>query len=392
MVPMIAAAVAAVLMYHHVSPHPGGGTYGTALTVSPQEFDDQLRILSAAGCAVVGVERLVADVRSGRAPRCEVALTFDDGYEDAATVAAPMLRRYGDVGTFFVTTGLLDTPGHLTDTEVRALAASGMDIEAHTVTHPDLTRIAPSAVMREVDGSRETLRLLTHDDVAAFAYPAGRFDSNVERAVSAAGFDVAFATSAGDITPAALTRDRFALPRFRVLRGRGSALLRHVIAAHGGSTAPTATASATEVRDIARDRIAGNDPAVAERVAVALLSADYPEQILKVRTYETEPAVVAGIMLSGVKFHAPVDRQTFAADAADMVYRAFAADPSVAEVDVWAVVPIEVPPHADVSGDLAVPTNRTVFSAAVRRADFARDEDGLGTTYWEAGWLTHTTI
>lgn len=389
--PLIAAAVAAAFMYHHVSSHPGGGAYGTALTVSPQEFDDQLRLLRASGCLVVGVRRLVADVRESRARGCEVALTFDDGYDDAARVAAPMLRRYGDVGTFFVSTGLLGTRGHMTAGDVRALAASGMEVDAHTISHPDLTLLAPSSVDRQVRGSRDALRALTRQSVDAFAYPAGRFDPPVERAVSAAGFDVAFATSAGYITPATLLRDRYALPRFRVLRGRGDALLRRVVGVAPDAASRASDMSAAELREIAKDRIAGNDSAVAERVAIALLSAGYPEQILKVRTYRTEPAVVAGIMLSGVKFHAPVDRQTFAADAADMVYRAFAADPSVGEVDVWAVVPIPVAPHADVSGDLAVPTNRTVFSAAVRRADFARDEDGLGTTYWEAGWLTHTT-
>lgn len=388
---MIAAAVAAVFMYHHVSPHPGGGPYGAALTVTPQEFDDQLRLLREHDCSVVGVAKLVADVGTRAAHACEVALTFDDGYDDAATQAAPMLRRYGDVGTFFIATGLLGKPGHLSASDVRALARAGMDIEAHTITHPDLTLLAPVAVQREVSGSRDALRSITGERIGAFAYPSGRFNPAVERAVAEAGYDMAFATAAGDITQAGLARDKFALPRFRVLRGRGDSLVRRVLASmgEGGPAAPALNIA--EVRDIAKDRIAGNAPDVAERVAVALLSAGYPEQILKVRTYKTQPAVVAGIMLSGVKFHAPVDRQTFAADAADMIYRAFAADPSVSEVDVWAVVPIAVPPHADVSGDLAVPTNRTVFSAAVRRADFTRDEGGLGTTYWEAGWLDHTT-
>jgi len=388
---VIAAAVAAVFMYHHVSSHPGGGPYGAALTVTPQEFDDQLRFLRDRDCAVVGVEKLVADVGTGGARRCEVALTFDDGYEDAATQAAPILRRYGDVGTFFVTTGLLGTPGHLTVAGVRALARSGMEIEAHTITHPDLTLLTPTAVEREVRGSRAALQSITGGRVGVFAYPSGRFNPAVERAVAAAGFDVAFATGAGDVTPADLARDRFALPRLRVLRGRGDALMRRVLAAPGGAPVAVPARDMQEVRDVAKDRIAGNAPDVAERVAVALLSGGYPEQILKVRVYKTEPAVVAGIMLSGMKFHAPVDRQTFAADAADMVYRAFAADPKVSEVDVWAVVPIAVPLHADVSGDLAVPTKRTVFSAAVQRADFTRDEGSLGATYCEAGWLANTT-
>src|SRR5271166_5747178 len=102
---MIAGAVAAVFMYHHVSAVAGGGRYGRALTVTPQEFVAQLRYLDERGCSAVGLARLVDDLRDGRARGCEVALTFDDGYADAASEAAPLLREHGDVGTFFVSTG-----------------------------------------------------------------------------------------------------------------------------------------------------------------------------------------------------------------------------------------------------------------------------------------------
>ncbi len=385
---MIAGAVVAVFMYHHVSATAGGGPFGRALTVSPQEFDGQLRALRERHCAVVGVDELVRDVRAGRMPGCEVALTFDDGYDDAASVAAPMLRRYGDVGTFFVTTGYLGTRGHMTVADVRTLAAEGMDIGAHTVNHPDLTRLAPRSVAQQVVASRAMLRSISGQAVGSFAYPAGRHDSDVEAQVRAAGYDVAFSTDPGRVDAVAIARDRFALPRYRVLRGRGDALFQSVL---GSSGAPAQGLTGGALLAVAKSRSEGNAPDTAERVAVALLSVGYPEQILKVRVFATKPAVVAGIMLSGVKFHAPVDRETFAADAADMIYRAFAAEPSVTEVDIWAVVPIAVARDATVSGDLAVPTTRTVFSASVLRSDWDREEGTLGTTYWEAGWLQHTT-
>lgn len=384
---MIAGAVAAVFMYHHVSAHAASGPFGRALTVTPQEFDDQLRYLRARGCAVVSVDRVVADARTGGVRNCEVALTFDDGYADATTDAEPLLRRYGDVGTFFVTTGYLGTPGHMTAADVRALSAAGMEIGAHTVTHPDLTLLSGPAVDKEVRDSRTVLQQMTGQTVDAFAYPAGRYDERVESTVRAAGFALAVSTNAGVLTSTAVSRDEFALPRYRVLRGRGSALMRSVL---GAAASAAAVPSEAALRSIARSRTAGNAPDVAERVGVALLSGGFPEQILKTRVYKTAPAVVAGIMLSGVKFHERVDRQTFAQDAADMIYRAFAADASISEVDVWAVVPIPVAPTATVSGDLAVPTNRTVFSASVRRSDWVRDQGELGTTYWEAGWLQGT--
>jgi hypothetical protein len=69
-----------------------------------------------------------------------------------------------------------------------------------------------------------------------------------------------------------------------------------------------------------------------------------------------------------------------------MISRAFAADQAVSEVDVWAVVPVAVDRSATVSGDLAVPTTRTVFSASVMRAQWVADPAGLGATYWDPSW------
>ena len=131
----------------------------------------------------MGVPRLVADVRTGRVRSCEVALTFDDGYADAASEAAPLLRRYGDVATFFITTGYLGMPGHMSAPNVASLAGQGMEIGAHTVTHPDLTLLSPAAVAKEVNSSRSTLRSLSRQPVDAFAYPAGRYDAAVEQAI-----------------------------------------------------------------------------------------------------------------------------------------------------------------------------------------------------------------
>jgi peptidoglycan/xylan/chitin deacetylase (PgdA/CDA1 family) len=379
-----AGALAFVLMYHHVSSRAADGPYGRALTVSPQEFEGQLQLLKGDACSVVGLHRVVDDVRTGRLQRCEVALTFDDGYADAATVALPLLLRYQAVGTFFVTTGFLGTAGHLSPAGVRRLAGAGMEIGAHTVTHADLTLLSAADVRSEIRRSRTVLQALSGQPVGAFAYPAGSYDASVEAAVQAAGFDLAVSTDAGVLSPAALRRDIYALPRYRILRGRGEVLLQQLIAPLSSRAAMARSSAA--LRSVARKRSEGNAPQIAERVGIALLSGDFPEQILKVKVLKSAPAVVAGIMLSGVKFHARVSRQTFEADVSEMIYRAFTADASISEVDVWAVTPLRVGATAIVSGDLAVPTDRTVFSAAVARADWVRDATALGTTYWDPDW------
>ena len=82
----------------------------------------------------------------------------------------------------------------------------------------------------------------------------------------------------------------------------------------------------------------------------------------------TVPAAsVAGILLSGSDLHGPVTQAQFEADARAMALLALSNAPRVSEVDVWATVPQPVEAGTIVAGDLASPTERTVFSLTMRR-------------------------
>jgi peptidoglycan/xylan/chitin deacetylase (PgdA/CDA1 family) len=371
------AVVAAAFMYHHVAATAPPGRYARALTVSPQEFAQQLRWLRRRGCTLVLASRLVRDAREGELAPCEVALTFDDGYVDASTIAAPLLIENGAVGTFFIATGEVGTPGHVSIAQVQDLKAQGMELGAHTVHHADLTLLTPTARAGEIGDSIAALQTWTKMPVTDFAYPAGRYDAGVEAALARAGVGAAFTTQPGRIGPRAMA-DVLALPRYRVVHGAGFALFRTVLG-EGTNTGPVLPSQAA-IESIARARAEGNDAPVAELIGVRLLQNSYPEPIEKVRVLNVPPATVAGIMLSGRGLHAPVTPDVFETDARGMAATALAAAPSVGEVDVWAVVPLPVPKGATVAGDLAVPTDRTVFSIAVRR-----DRQPL-RAYIDAAW------
>ncbi len=83
--------------------------------------------------------------------------------------------------------------------------------------------------------------------------------------------------------------------------------------------------------------------------------------------------LIVGIRLWGVKFHHPITRDEFVGEVVTLVQRTFAAAPATEEIDVWASVPIAVAKGAVVSGDLAKPTSRTVFSLTVRRSETAAE-------------------
>jgi peptidoglycan/xylan/chitin deacetylase (PgdA/CDA1 family) len=188
-----------VLIYHHVKwLKPSDDAIERGLTVLPTQFAAELNYLSSAEYHTITAADLVTYLLGGRPlPRRPVVLTFDDGYTDVyQDVYAQLIRRHMRA-TFFIVPGFLGTPRYLAWKQVRTMAAHGMDIEAHSVTHPDLTIVDPAQLWREVEGSRQSLQANLHRSVRVFAYPYGAYDTRVEAALTRAGFTAAFTTQQG---------------------------------------------------------------------------------------------------------------------------------------------------------------------------------------------------
>jgi peptidoglycan/xylan/chitin deacetylase (PgdA/CDA1 family) len=94
------ASKARILMYHSIAETPG--ILPGALNVTPKLFEQQLAYLRK-HYHVIPLSTLIAAVRAGKPlPKHSVALTFDDGLANNATIAAPLLEKYGFTGTFYV--------------------------------------------------------------------------------------------------------------------------------------------------------------------------------------------------------------------------------------------------------------------------------------------------
>jgi len=155
-----------------------------------------------------------------------------------------------------------------------------------------------------------------------------------------------------------------------------------------GSPPPLATVEAYA-------RASGNHRVMAVRIGKTLFKKPRSAQILKVYVDGFGRHEIAGLMLSGVKFHRPLNRTAFVDEVVGLVQSAFGAAP-VEEVDLWCVVPLAVGKGVIVSGDLAQPTNRTVFTVTTRRGESVRalrsrilSERGV---YWDSKWTNQALL
>ena len=213
-------AVVPVLMYHHIGlPDPGADAIRRDLSVSPANFEAQLRYLIALGYEPITLESLVMHLQIGQPlPAKPVILTFDDGFKDQYTNAYPLLEKYGFVGTFFVITRFADEerPEYMSWSEIEFLHAQGMEIGSHSYTHPSLKGKSFDYVVWQVLGSKEAIEARTHQPVRSFSYPSGQYDQLAIDVLKSAGYWAAVTVEAGSMQ----TSERpFELRRIRV-RGR----------------------------------------------------------------------------------------------------------------------------------------------------------------------------
>lgn len=102
------------------------------------------------------------------------------------------------------------------------MCAAGITIGSHTRTHPLLTLEGSARVREEVEGSRRTLQRWLGRPIHHFAYPDGRFSTQVVAAVKEAGYRFAYGVCGHrDATDPLLTIPRRTLWENSCLDGRG---------------------------------------------------------------------------------------------------------------------------------------------------------------------------
>jgi len=206
-----------ILTYHKLGPRPGNVRL-KGLYMSQRLFVGQLKELRAAGFSSGGLKDC-----AGRPVPKRVVITFDDGYVNVLRYGLQPLAETRFIAIQFLVADLLgksnewdvplgEAPEPVMDrSQVQDWLTAGHDIGSHTLTHPHLTQLSPSAAREEISASRKKLEDLFARPVQHFCYPYGDWNQAVRDLVEAAGYQTACTTIPGVNTPKI---SPFALKRF----------------------------------------------------------------------------------------------------------------------------------------------------------------------------------
>ena len=219
-----------ILVYHHVLSDRDGSPL---MYVSPGEFASQLRWLRDHGYQPVTLGTVYdAWTGKGSLPPRPVVLSFDDGYVEQYTKAAPLLAHFGWPADLDL---IVERHSLLTHAMVARMIEAGWELDSHTVHHLVLNHLSPAQLRVEVVDSRIMLERMFHVPVRFFCYPGGDYDARAIAAVKRAGYQAATGTRYA----AALPKELYTLPRIYCYWGEsltvfGQRLQRTVAAARRG--------------------------------------------------------------------------------------------------------------------------------------------------------------
>jgi len=167
-----------VAMYHTV-----GSASISGMSLDPGIFDAQLSQLRSLFAEILTIGQLS---RKAAPTDWTACVTFDDGFVDNYEIALPLLKRHGIPATFFACSGFIDGEHDITSrflhyrglrpmswSQVRELSAEGMEIGAHTHSHPNLARLPPHKQREEMHRSQCIIEDKIGAPVGSFAIPFG---------------------------------------------------------------------------------------------------------------------------------------------------------------------------------------------------------------------------
>jgi peptidoglycan/xylan/chitin deacetylase (PgdA/CDA1 family) len=207
-----------IVTYHRLTGKPK-----TEIDLTPEQLQRQFQYFRDAGYQpITATEMLNCKEDPGSFPEKPLVLTFDDGPLSNYTIVFPLLKKYGWKATFFIYPKVIakKSKTQLTWNQLRKMAAAGMDIQSHTLSHPFLTSIDAAGkeryskwLKRELQESKRIIEANLKRKVDLLAYPYGWFNKYVEKRCFRWGYRAVFTINYGvnRVEPKRVRFDRFVI-------------------------------------------------------------------------------------------------------------------------------------------------------------------------------------
>jgi peptidoglycan/xylan/chitin deacetylase (PgdA/CDA1 family) len=187
-------------------------------------FSEQMGYLRDHGFTTLDLDDYL-DIRRGEKamPEKPVIVTFDDGYLSNYTLAFPALKANGQKAVIFVAVEpdeytrkkVEGIDGFVTAEQMKEMAANGVAIQSHTVTHCILADQSDEQIRYELEESKARLEEITGQPVRHIAIPRAGYSRRVKRFVKQAGYQTACCNGKGASNGLS---DPLALPRIVIER------------------------------------------------------------------------------------------------------------------------------------------------------------------------------
>ena len=213
-----------ILMYHRIAPEGTAALGQWRLT--PDAFAAQLRYLRDAGYHSITLETWRQAIANNQPlPGRAIILTFDDGYLDFLTYAFPLLQDFGFCATVFLVADQVGKTNQwdalyeeelplMTWDQVQQLQTQGIDFGSHSATHPPLTGLSLTEIVKEGARSRTILTQKLGRPINTIAYPYGDADPAVTHLMGACGYTVGVTCRT---SVSSLKDEPLALPRIDII-------------------------------------------------------------------------------------------------------------------------------------------------------------------------------
>lgn len=188
-----------IILYHNLNPTVPG-----SMTVTPQKFEANLKLLKENGFTFIPLKEAVEYLQNKRAtlPPKPVVITADDGWASVYTYMYPIIKKLNIPVTLFIYPESISSgKNYLSWDQLKELKNTGLfDIESHTYSHPNFKvtkkHLSPAAydqfVKKELLTSKKILEDKMGIKVTLLAWPFGIYNEYLENEAAKAGYVMAF--------------------------------------------------------------------------------------------------------------------------------------------------------------------------------------------------------